>query len=68
MLEANDAIVGEEVEPGMRTMAVPLRNTHGEVAAAVNPVMRARRMAVEDMLAQFLPILAKARDALRRPA
>ena len=64
--EANYAIVDEEVELGMRTLAVPLRDTRGQVIAAINAVVRASEITLEEMPGKLLPVLAGARDALQR--
>jgi IclR family pca regulon transcriptional regulator len=58
------AVVDEEVELGLRTIAVPIRNTRGIVIAALNVAVRASRIPVEDMPRILLPLLAPAQEAL----
>ncbi|WP_428686649.1 IclR family transcriptional regulator domain-containing protein [Roseibium sp.] len=59
--EIND----QEVEIGLRSIAVPLFNTHGKVVAALNTGLAATRSPPED-LADFLPALLKVQAGLRR--
>ncbi len=58
------AVVDEEVELGLRTIAVPIRNTVGIVVAALNVAVHASRIAVEDLPGTLLPLLAPAQEAL----
>lgn len=58
------AVVDEEVELGLRTIAVPIRNTRGIVLAALNVAVHASRIAVEDMPRFLLPLMAPAQEAL----
>lgn len=60
------AIVDEEVELGLRTIAVPIRNTHGIVIAAVNVAVQGSRIAVKDMPQRLLPLLAPAQEAMKQ--
>lgn len=58
------AIVDEEVELGLRTIAVPIRNTAGVVVAALNVAVHASRIPVEDMARTLLPLMAPAQEVL----
>lgn len=58
------AVVDEEVELGLRTIAVPIRNTGGIVVAALNVAVHASRISVNDMPGLLLPLLAPAQEAL----
>ncbi len=60
------AVVDEEVELGLRTIAVPIRNTRGIVIAALNVAVHASRIAVQDMAPILLPLMAPAQEALRQ--
>lgn len=60
------AVVDEEVELGLRTIAVPIRNTRGVVIAALNVAVHASRIAVQDMATTLLPLMAPAQEALRQ--
>lgn len=53
------ALVDQELELGLRTMAVPLKNFRGEVVAAMNISVHAGRMTLEQMAERCLPALLK---------
>lgn len=53
------ALVDQELELGLRTMAVPLRNFRGEVVAAMNISVHAARMQLDDMVGRYLPAMLK---------
>lgn len=53
------ALVDQELELGLRTMAVPLKNFRGEVVAAMNISVHAARMSLEQMVERCLPALIK---------
>jgi IclR family pca regulon transcriptional regulator len=52
-------ISNEEIEMGVRSLAVPLINTQGQVVAALSISSRADRMTGKDMVSKFVPILLK---------
>ena len=52
-------LVDQELELGLRTMAVPLKNFRGEVVAAMNISVHAGRMTLEQMTERCLPALLK---------
>jgi IclR family pca regulon transcriptional regulator len=53
------ALVDQELELGLRTMAVPLRNFRGDVVAAMNISVHAARMPLDQMVERCLPALIK---------
>ncbi|EEF22085.1 Pca regulon regulatory protein, putative, partial [Ricinus communis] len=53
------ALVDQELELGLRTIAVPLKNFRGEVVAAMNISVHAGRMPLEQMVERCLPALIK---------
>ncbi len=53
------ALVNQEMELGLRTIAVPLRNFRGETVAAMNVSLHAARMPVEEIVERCLPALLK---------
>jgi len=53
------ALVDQELELGLRAIAVPLRNFRGEVVAAMNISVHAGRMSVQQMEERCLPALIK---------
>lgn len=59
------AINDQEVEMGLRSLAVPLMDGHGRVVAAANVGVGAGRATVADMLARFLPGLLGLQAELR---
>ncbi len=53
-------IVDEELELGLRSIAVPLRDRSGAVVAAINVSTQSARMSVDEMRRDFLPLLMNA--------
>jgi IclR family pca regulon transcriptional regulator len=53
------ALVDQELELGLRTMAVPLKNFRGDVVAAMNISVHAARMPLDQMVERCLPALIK---------
>lgn len=58
------ALNDQELEIGLRSIAVPVRNVVGEVVAAMNVGAQATRVSLRDMVDTFLPILRSAADRL----
>jgi IclR family transcriptional regulator, pca regulon regulatory protein len=54
------AIVDQELEVGLRSLAVPIHNTSGDVVAALNVGCHAQRVTIREMQSTFLPHLRKA--------
>lgn len=54
------ALVDQELEEGLRSIAAPLRDRAGRIVAAVNVSAPVRRGPVEDMATEFLPSLLRA--------
>jgi len=69
MLEATrkqgHAIVDEELELGLRSIAVPLVQKNGQVSIALNISTQAARVPASEMEQRFLPSLRAASEALR---
>jgi len=57
--EAGFALLDQELEVGLRSIAVPVRDGRGSVVAAINVGTHASRVSLEEMQAQFLPALTK---------
>lgn len=53
------AVVDQELELGLRTIAVPVKNFRGDVVAAMNISVHAGRMSVAHMVERCLPALIK---------
>jgi IclR family pca regulon transcriptional regulator len=54
------AMVDQELEEGLRSLAVPVRAAAGEVVAAMNIGTQAQRMPIEEVESRFLPHLLSA--------
>ncbi|MFJ3402554.1 IclR family transcriptional regulator C-terminal domain-containing protein [Promicromonospora sp. NPDC090134] len=54
------ALVDQELEEGLRSLAAPLRDRAGRVVGAVNVSAPVRRGAVDELVAEFLPALLRA--------
>ena len=53
------AVVNQEMELGLRTIAVPLRNFRGDTVAAMNVSLHAAHMPLEEIVERCLPPLLK---------
>ena len=58
------SLVDEEVELGLRSIAVPIRSRRGRVLAAMNIGTQAGRIAIPQMLDRFLPLLVEKSHSL----
>jgi IclR family pca regulon transcriptional regulator len=54
------AAVDQELEEGLRSVAVPIRDNKGQVVAAANISAHASRASMEDLQERFLPLLQSA--------
>jgi IclR family pca regulon transcriptional regulator len=59
-------IVDEELELGLRSVAVPVRDATGTVRCAINVGVQTHRMTVQQMRDAFLPRLRTAAGELSR--
>jgi IclR family pca regulon transcriptional regulator len=57
-------LVDQELEAGLRSLAVPVRNRQGRVVAAVNVSSHVSRITKDKARRQFLPPLLKAAAAI----
>ncbi len=55
--EQGFAMIDQELEVGLRSIAVPVRDLRGQVVAAINVGAHAARVSLEEMSARFLPAL-----------
>lgn len=60
------ACVDQELELGLRTIAVPLMNYRGDTVAALNISVHAQRMTMDQIVEHCLPPLRQAQAALRQ--
>ena len=58
------ALLDQELEAGLRSIAVPVRDVRGSVVAAMNVSTHASRVSLDDMRNGFLPVLKQAAAAL----
>jgi IclR family pca regulon transcriptional regulator len=58
------AVVDEELELGLRSIAVPVRGASGNVLAALNVGAQAARISVQQMKQEFLPVLLRGAQEL----
>jgi len=59
-------LIDQEVEIGLRSIAVPLYGARGRVIAALNTGVAAVQEGPEELVSSYLPALLKAQDGLRR--
>ena len=57
------ALVDQELEIGLRSLAVPILDRNGRILAALNVGTHAARTRLDDMTSRFLPVL---HDASRK--
>jgi IclR family transcriptional regulator, pca regulon regulatory protein len=62
--EQGYALVDGELEEGLRSLAVPIRDVHGKVVAAMNLSTQPTRVPLDRVLHDFLPALRHAADLL----
>jgi IclR family pca regulon transcriptional regulator len=58
------SIVDQELELGLRSMAVPIQNPNGKIVAALNVGAHAQRVSIQEMQTKFLPRLRAAAQEL----
>lgn len=64
--EQGYALADEELAPGIRSVAVPVRDRPGNVAAAMNVTVHAAETSVQTLVDQHLPRLREAADRVGR--
>ena len=58
------SLVDQELELGLRSMAVPIQNANGKVVAALNVGTHAQRVTIQELQTKFLPQLRSAAQEL----
>ena len=58
------ALTDQELAPGIRSVAAPLRDRDGRVAAALNVTVHAAETPVEVLTGEYLPLLLQAASAI----
>ncbi len=64
--ETGYALIDQEVELGLRSLAVPLFNAHGKTVAALNTGTAASQAQASELISLYLPALKKVQDGLQR--
>ncbi|MEP7452344.1 IclR family transcriptional regulator [Phyllobacterium sp. SB3] len=59
------AIVDQELEIGLRSIAIPLQDSRGSTIAAMNVGTQAARTELTEMVGRYLPIMRETQAALR---
>jgi IclR family pca regulon transcriptional regulator len=57
--ESGHALLDQELEVGLRSIAVPVRDARGNVVAAMNVSTHAARVSLDEMHRRFLPVLSE---------
>ncbi|KDB05039.1 IclR family transcriptional regulator [Defluviimonas sp. 20V17] len=60
------ALIDQEVETGLRALAVPLYDLHGRVVAALNSGMAVTAEPADSLITTYLPELLRVQSGLRR--
>lgn len=60
------AVNDQEIEIGLRSLAVPVLNARGKTVAALNTGMAATQASASDLVSRFLPALTKVQAGLQR--
>lgn len=58
------AVLDQELEEGLRSIAVPIRDYKKQVVAAINCSTHTNRTSAEDLVTRFLPVLREAADSI----
>lgn len=64
--ERGYALVDQELEEGLRSLAVPLRNSRGDIVAALNVGCSAMKVSTGKMESEYLPLLLSAAAQARK--
>jgi IclR family pca regulon transcriptional regulator len=62
--ESGHALLDQELEDGLRSIAVPVRGANGTVLAAMNVSTHASRVSLDEMRQRFLPVLTQGARSL----
>lgn len=59
-------VIDEELEAGVRSIAMPIRDTQGKVIAAMSTCAHSNRASVEELVEVFKPVLSKTVNEIER--
>jgi IclR family pca regulon transcriptional regulator len=62
--EQGYAVIDQELEIGLCSIAVPVRNMRGTTIAAINVGAQAARVSVDEMIERYLPAMQSTRDTI----
>ncbi len=62
--EQGYAVIDQELEIGLCSIAIPVRNMRGTTIAALNVGAQAPRVTVDEMVTTYLPVMQSTRDTL----
>lgn len=60
------ALVDEELEQGLRSIAVPVSKRDGQIVAAINSGIHTSRASAGDLIDRILPALQRGAEAIQR--
>jgi IclR family pca regulon transcriptional regulator len=60
------SLVDEELEEGLRSIAVPVSTQAGRVVASINTGVHASRTSARDLIDRFLPVLRDGASSIGR--
>jgi IclR family pca regulon transcriptional regulator len=60
------ALSDEELELGMRAIAVPVRNRQGSIEAALSVSVSSARVSVNELIGRFLTVLIRVAERIER--
>lgn len=63
--EQGYCIVDQELEPSLRSIAVPVWSERGDVVAALNVSTNSGRVSIDQLIDRFLPVLRQCAQAIR---
>jgi IclR family transcriptional regulator, pca regulon regulatory protein len=58
------ALADQELAPGIRSVAAPVRDARGRTVAAINSCVQAAEYSIEELTGKFLPLLLDAASAI----
>ncbi len=62
--EQGYAAIDQELEIGLCSIAVPVRNMRGVTVAAINVGAQAARVSIDEMIERYLPVMQSTRDTI----
>jgi IclR family pca regulon transcriptional regulator len=62
--EQGYAVIDQELEIGLCSIAVPVRNMRGTTIAAINVGAQAARVSIDEMIERYLPVMRSTRDTI----